>query len=74
MRWLCVLLLCPLSACMTLYDLPNDVRLVGLKMEDGHNRDSELDLIKLREAHPGFRGAVDRRTATASCGNRTQAR
>jgi hypothetical protein len=49
MRWLCVLLLCSLSACMTRYDDPVDVRLVSLKLEDGPYKDYELDLIKIRE-------------------------
>ena len=49
MRWLCALLICSLSACMTQYNLPGDARFVGLKLEDGPQKDSRLDLIKIRE-------------------------
>jgi len=41
MRWLCVVLLCSLSACMIRYDDPNDVRLVGLKLGDSPYKEFE---------------------------------
>ncbi len=49
MRRLYALLLCPLSACMTLYDIPDDVQLVSLKLEDGPYANRTLEEMKYGE-------------------------
>ncbi len=43
MRWLCALLLCSLSACMTLYDDPDDVQVVSLNIGSGPFRNNEAN-------------------------------
>ncbi len=43
MKWLYALLLWSLSACMTRYDDPDDVRLVGLKFEGGPYSSSKFE-------------------------------
>ncbi len=49
MKWFCALLLCLLSACMTLHDVPDDVRLVNLKLEDGPYGNRSLEQMKYDE-------------------------
>ncbi len=48
-KWFCALLLCLLSACMTLYDVPDDVRLVNLKLEDGPYGNRTQEQMKYSE-------------------------
>lgn len=43
---LCALLLCSLSACATLNDLPNDIRLVDLRLEEGPYKSQTLEEMK----------------------------
>ena len=49
MKWFRALLLCSLSACMTLYDVPDDVRLVNLKLEEGPYGNSTFEQMKYSE-------------------------